>query len=214
VSSTTVIIKTIGRDTLRNSIDSAVAEGLPVIVVFDGPSDQKDKLPSYEGHDVTFHTLGRRWGKYGNMAANVGAAMAKTEYITFLDDDDEFIPGAGAIIQEKISEDPSVDIWVGGVRFNQAVMTTDSKGNTQKTFELAVNPNAGVFPGNVAMPTYRTTIIGDKPFMPLTQPNQEDYTDFMHVSVCHSSGCKVGWFGKALYSVRPQLQGTNGRGKL
>ena len=211
MSPTTVIIKTIGRDTLRNSIDSALSEGFPVIVVFDGPSDQREKLPSYEGQDVTIHTLGRRWGKYGNMAANVGAAMAKTDYITFLDDDDEFIPGAGATIKEKIAEDPNVDIWVGGVRFNQPVMTTDSEGKPQKTFELAVNPDAGVFPGNVAMPTYKTTIIGDMPFMPLTQ--SEAYTDFMHVSMCHSSGCKVDWFGKALYSVRPHLQGTNGRGE-
>jgi glycosyltransferase involved in cell wall biosynthesis len=213
MSPTTVIIKTIGRDTLKNSIESALGEGLPVIVVFDGPSDQEDKLPSYDEQDVRFVTLGRRWGSFGNMAANVGAALATTEYITFLDDDDEFVPGAGDVIKEKIQGDASVDIWVGGVRFSTPVMMSTGEGPPKKTYELAVNSKGGVFPGNVAMPTYRTELIGTKPFMPLVQPGQEDYTDFMHVSICHSAGAKVDWFGEALYLVRPRLQGTNGRGK-
>ena len=223
MSETTVIIKTIGRPTLEAAVLSAKAEGFPVIVVADGVdeplpdfSDSKLALPSHlkqRPSQVQVVRLGRRWGHYGNMAANVGAALAKTEFITFLDDDDEFVEGAGATIRKKLKEFPEVDIWCGGVRFNQDIFLTLEGGQTEMTRELSINGDKGVVPGNVAMPTYRTTIIGDMPFFPQLQPDQENYTDFFHISQCNDKGYKIDWFGEAIYNVRPAFDDSNGRGE-
>jgi len=95
LTETTVLIKTLGRHTLRNAIASAKREKFKVIVVSDGCRT------SSMGANK-FVKLGRKWGYYGGMATNVGAAMAETEFITLLDDDDEFIPGAGDIIRSKL----------------------------------------------------------------------------------------------------------------
>ena len=207
---TTVIIKTIGRDTLLNAIDSAFREGFPVIVVFDGPDDLYENLPSYEHKNIRVFKLGRRWGHYGNMAANVGVAFAKTKYVTFLDDDDEFVVGAGDIIRKKLKEKPSVDIWIAGVKFRNTI-TLRTPDGVITTNVLANQPSLGVTPGNVAMPTYRTSIFETKPFVQLVE--DETLTDYAHVDWCYKSGCKVDWFGEALYLVRPKLVGSNGGGK-
>ena len=222
MSETTVIIKTIGRPTLEAAVLSAKAEGFPVIVVADGVegplpdfSTNKLALPDHLKKaplDIQVVRLGRKWGHYGNMAANVGAALAKTEFITFLDDDDEFIEGAGATIKKKLKEFPEVDMWIGGVRFNQDIFLTLEGGTTEIVRELALNGDKGVVPGNVAMPTYRTTIIGDMPFFPQLQADQENYTDFFHISQVHNKGYKVDWFGEAIYNVRPAYDDSNGRG--
>ena len=113
MSNTTVIIKTIGRPTLKAAIASAKREGLKPIVISDGVN--------CHAYGEKFVKLGRQWGFYGGMAANVGAALAETPYITFLDDDDVFLPGAGKIIESKTTENPEVDIWIAGVRFNREV---------------------------------------------------------------------------------------------
>lgn len=208
-SPTTVIIKTIGRNTLPEAINSALREGFPVIVVFDGPSNMLHRLPKYKKDKVEIHCLGRRWGHFGNMAANVGVAFAKTKYITFLDDDDEFKPGAGNIIRKKLKQKPNVDIWIAGVEFVNSVTLKTPEG-VISTNILANQPSLGVTPGNVAMPTYKTSIFETKPFVQLAQ--DEALTDFAHVDWCHKSGCKVDWFGEALYLVRPLLKGSNGGG--
>jgi hypothetical protein len=51
-------------------------------------------------------TLGRRWGFYGSIAANVGAYLSSTAFIAFLDDDDELAVGAGDILRGKLASDP------------------------------------------------------------------------------------------------------------
>ena len=83
MSDTTVVIKTLGRPTLKAAMRSAKREGFKTIVVSDGPRVSAQGAYKYI-------RLGKQWGYYGGMAANVGAALAETEFITFLDDDDEF----------------------------------------------------------------------------------------------------------------------------
>ena len=102
MSDTTVIIKTIGRKTLSQAIASAKREGFKPLVISDGVNCHVK--------GATHIKLGKRWGYYGGMAANVGAAMAETEFITFLDDDDEFALGAGDIIRTKLKEHPDIDV--------------------------------------------------------------------------------------------------------
>ena len=206
MSKTTVIIKTIGRKTLNNAINSAKLEGFEVIVVSDG-------APIPPGGDHTVITLGKQWGFYGGMAANVGAAISKTEFITFLDDDDEFLPGAGKCIRNKLREDSSVDIWIGGVQFNKDVQLMDQGKVTYSGRTLACSSKRGLTPGNVAMPTYRTSIFSKHPFTDRVQPNMLDMTDFIHVLQCSQLGYKVDWFGQAIYRVRPgDTDRINGRG--
>jgi len=207
MSDTTVIIKTIGRPTLKNAILSAKREGFNVIVVSDGAK--------VSAQGVKLVKLGRQWGFYGGMAANVGAALAETEFITFLDDDDEFAVGAGKIIRDKLKEDPSVDVWAAGVRFDRRIEVYDQhSGDTvHDSTDLCLNGDLGVVPGNVAMPTYRTSIFSKLPFLDIINPEKQNLTDFFHIKSCVSAGYKIDWFGEVIYLVRPDVGGVNGKGK-
>lgn len=203
MADTTVIIKTIGRKTLKAAIASAKREGFNPIVVSDGVN--------CHAHGAQFVKLGRKWGMYGGMAANVGAALAETKYVTFLDDDDVFIEGAGDVIRNKINDRPDVDIWIGGVRFNKPVCLLDGQGNrTYQGYDLAIHPERGLVEGNVAMPTYKTHIFETMPFINAIPDNMTHITDLLHVQACAQRGHVVGWFGQALYHVRPHMADKNG----
>jgi len=203
---TTVIIKTIGRPTLKAAIASAKREGFKPIVISDGVACHV--------HGAQHIPLGKTWGYYGGMCANVGAAVAPTEFITFLDDDDEFAVGAGKVIRQKLKEKPEVDVWIGGVRFNQPITLNNMESGDVLTSskDLAMNGKLGVVPGNVAMPTYRTSIFSKIPFTDTIPQDQKNLTDFFHIQQCVKSGYRVDWFGSVIYLVRPEIGGVNGRG--
>jgi len=205
-SKTTVVIKTIGRPSLKAAVRSAKREGFRVVVVSDGV-----KVPSYGADQVV--RLGRNWGFYGGMAANVGAAMVSTEFITFLDDDDEFIKGAGDIIRARIDARPDVDVWIAGVRFADPVRLYRNSEVVFESTDLAVTRERGLTPGNVAMPTYRTSIFSKVPFVDALSDAERPLSDLYHVQDCENSGYTVDWFGHILYLVRPGLGGTNGGGR-
>jgi len=210
---TTVIIKTIGRPSLKAAIASAKREGYKPIVVSDGVN--------CHSHGEKFVKLGKQWGFYGGMAANVGAAIASTPYITFLDDDDTLLPGAGKIIERKLSEQPDVDIWIGGVRFNHEVALHNPQTGeiSYRGTDLAIFPERGLTEGNVAMPTYKTDVFQTLPYTNCIPDDLAHLTDLIHVQACSGKGFKVDWFGEALYHVRPHLadkkgpESVNGRGK-
>ena len=205
---TTVIIKTLGRRTLGAAIESATREGFESIVVSDGAE------VSAQGASQVV-TLGRKWGYYGGMAANVGAALASTPFITFLDDDDEFIVGAGDIIRSKLKEHPEVDVWCAGVRFKEKIdLYNTATGELLKsTHDLSVDPSGGINPGNVAMPTYRTEIFAKVPFSNNLPDEVLTMTDYFHIDYCEKVGYKVAWFEEVLYLVRPLYDDSNGRGE-
>ena len=208
MSDTTVIIKTIGRKSIDDAVASATREGFEAMVVNDGC-----EMPEPKG--CRYIRLGRKWGYYGGMAANVGAALAETEFITFLDDDDEFAPGAGEVIRRKLKEKPEVDVWIGGVRFNDDIILADTNtGKSTVTRDLSTSPDGGVNPGNVSMPTYRTSIFSQYPFMDNIPKDSDNLTDFFHIKACDLGGYKVDWFGQVIYLVRPVIGGINGRGQV
>jgi hypothetical protein len=229
MNDTTVIIKTIGRPTVHNAVKSSLREGFQTYVISDGVGGIRQTA----AHQNIM--LGRQWGFYGGMAANVGAAIAPTEYITFLDDDDEFAPGAGDFIRNKLKEDSEVDIWIAGIRMPGEVEIFDTGLGWQKQVtddpriwapvrtegtgkvlhagvELGMKPELGPIPGNVCMPTYRTSIFGKVPFKDVIPEGQAPMTDYWHVAHCLQQGYKLDWFGKVLYLVRPQVGGYNGEG--
>jgi len=206
---TTVIIKTIGRASLEEAVYSAKREGFKTFIISDGVDIGEQAW----GAD-RFIKLGKHWGYYGGMAANVGAALAETEFITFLDDDDEFAPGAGDIIRSKLKEKPDVDLWVGGVRFNTEITINGPGGEAVLVSrDLCMSGDLGITPGNVCMPTYRTSIFSKIPFTNSVPLDEQNLTDFHHINACCMGGYKLDWFGDLVYLVRPRVGGVNGAGQ-
>ena len=211
LTETTVIIKTIGRPTLKHAIKSAKREGFKVIVVSDGAK------VSAQGAQLV--RLGKKWGYYGGMCTNVGAAMAPTPFITLLDDDDELIEGAGDIIRSKLKEKPEVDIWIGGVRFaRDVVMRNKVTGEeTYRGTDFAIWPEKGIGEGNACMPTYRTSVFEHIPFMNNVKEEYQQLSDYIHILTCSQNDYKVDWFEDVIYLVRPRIKASgietvNGRG--
>lgn len=219
MTETTVIIKTIGRKTLKNAIASARSEGFKPIVISDGVNTAAPGAAGYI-------QLGKKWGMYGGMCANVAAAMIRTPFMTFLDDDDVFIPGAGKVIRDKLKEKPDVDIWIGGVRFNAPIALFDAEHNEIfRGNDLAMDQARGLSLGNVAMPTYRTDVFGKVPFTTTIPDDIASMSDLYHVRACAAKGFKIDWFcckhGQPLYHVRPHTRHgeidetmVNGRGSV
>jgi hypothetical protein len=192
----TVIIRTIGRNTLKNAIESSKKEFNKVIVVADAIDLDKRDIPS----DVLLLKTGQKFDKYGSAAINMGAYACDTEYFCLLDDDDEFIQGAGDYMIKKISSEPDIDVWIPGIKYNDGL-------------ELCLNSNRGITLGNIAVPTYKTHLLFVLPFFKALSGNNSDYIDFHHVELLGKMGYKIKWYEKLLYSVRPKLDGRNGRGK-
>ena len=201
-----VVIKTIGRSTLRNAVESALKEGFEVIVVNDNPEFKCDATVGHYrlqclSQPVDIYNLPKAGGEYGAVAANVGAAMNDAEYTVFLDDDDEFIEGAGDIIRSQL-EEYQADMFIAGLKFNNGMY-------------LCCNEEIGFQPGNVAMVTYRTDLLRKIPMQYFGERvgNHLDYYDYFHALHCKKKGASYKWYGVPLYNIRPKLQGTNGRGK-
>jgi glycosyltransferase involved in cell wall biosynthesis len=193
-----VVIRTIGRPSLKDSIESALREFDEVVVVADCVNLE------YKVKDdrITYLRTGRKFDQYGSVALNMGACAVSNEYFCLLDDDDEFVDGAGEFMREFIKGNPETDIAIPGLQFNNGMV-------------LCANP--GLKHGNVAVPTFRTEWAHK---VPITSellsrfPNlTEDAIDFAHVVRCVELGANIQWYEKVLYLVRPKLNGTNGRGK-
>ena len=188
----TAIIRTIGRDTLLHSILSAQSEFDNVIVVADNIDIDLSNLPE----NVLYLKNTNKIDSYGGAAINLAASKCTTEYLCLLDDDDEYVFGAGSYMKEKIQEQPDIDIWIPGLRYNDG---------------LLVCMEYGLKEGNVAVPTYKTKVLQAYPFVENMGSNA-GLTDFYHVANIASNGYKIGWYEKHLYNVRPNLPGRLGRG--
>jgi glycosyltransferase involved in cell wall biosynthesis len=189
----TVLIRTIGRDSLLYSIESAKKEFYNVIVVADGFDLNIDILPK----EVIYLKNESKIDQYGGAAINLGAEHCQTKYLCLLDDDDEFILGAGKYMQRSVALRPEIDIWIPGLIYNDGSV-------------LCVNP--GLFITNVAVPTYKTDLLKKVPFSKKIGEINPDCTDFYHVQELINIGAKIDWYQKELYNVRPRLNGKHGRG--
>jgi len=200
--SITVVMRTIGRPTLIHSLQSAINEFENVIVVTDDVDLDFDNLPK-EG--VKYLRTGKKYDLYGSVGINLGAYSASTEYITIQDDDDEFPEGVGQIMQEKVDADPSVDIWIPTIIYNDG--------------SIACHVPGGVWAGNVSHPTYRTSLFWECPFTSRTSVTNDgsdlvdNCIDFDHVNeLVTKHGKKIDWYGTAFCLIRPRLDGKNGVG--
>ena len=89
----TVVIPTVGRESLTNAVESALQNdaNVEVIVVVDIP-DLFGSICERLKHSGCRVLLGANKG--GSSARNIGMKFAQASYICFLDDDDQFIPHA------------------------------------------------------------------------------------------------------------------------
>ncbi len=192
----TVLIRTINRPTLNRSVDSALKEFDNVVVISDAIDVDTSQLPK----NVTYLKTGQKFDSFGSAAINMGAYASKTDYVCLLDDDDEFVVGAGNIMRKAINEKPEIDIWIPGLKY--------SNGRTACT-----SGNGGVATGNIAVPTYKTKLFFTFPFTSRTNvSNNPHWIDADHVKTLHSCGCKVDWYGAVLIVIRPHLSGDYGQG--
>jgi hypothetical protein len=194
----TVIIRTLGRPTLINAVKSAQREfgKENVLVLFDG-EDATVTLPK----DTRYYVFPKTPGVYGSMLLNAGAAFTHTKYFTLLDDDDEFVEGAGPYMKLFLINNRKVDIAIPGIKFNTGMVLCDS-------------PKKGLAVGNVACPTYKKDLISRVPFDTNLPEGGDNYHDAFHLMKCEAAGAKIAWYEKVLINVRPELAGTNGRGNL
>lgn len=93
----TVVMPTIGRKSLRRSLNSVVYQmgrEDEVIVVGDGPCSLPAGMIASYGPRVRYIELSEKATDWGGTPRNLGMHLARKEYISFMDDDDIYIPGA------------------------------------------------------------------------------------------------------------------------
>jgi glycosyltransferase involved in cell wall biosynthesis len=112
-----VIIPTIGRTTLARAVMSVLNQDISqdefeVIVVNDSGNPLSD--PKWQGsRNITILNTNRRERSF---ARNSGAAIAKGDYLWFLDDDDWLLPGALRELRELARQNPESAWLYGGIR--------------------------------------------------------------------------------------------------
>lgn len=106
----TIVVPTIGRDSLQNTLDSIksqIRQFDQVFVVADGtfPHSQ-DLVRKYGIQFGYFNIPDGPHNDWGARARNYGMSFAKKAYISFMDDDDEYLPGAFEAIKNAVHEFP------------------------------------------------------------------------------------------------------------
>jgi hypothetical protein len=112
-----VIIPTIGRSTLERAAESVLSQdlsraGFEVIVV----NDSGAPLLPAPWHRLENVRVIDTYRRERSFARNSGAAIARGEYLAFLDDDDWLLPGALDAFYDLATENPQA-LWLhGGIR--------------------------------------------------------------------------------------------------
>jgi glycosyltransferase involved in cell wall biosynthesis len=112
-----IIIPTIGRDTLARAVASVLnqtltADSFEVIIV----NDSGRPLPpaAWQQHEQVRVLTTNRHER--SVARNAGAAIAKGRYLGFLDDDDWLLPDALSHFWELAQQKPTA-VWLyGGIQ--------------------------------------------------------------------------------------------------
>lgn len=117
-SRASVIIPTYKRvDNLKNAIDSVMSQDygdIEIIVVSDNGKDSKVNkevskiIDSYSNTDskINIKYLAHDFNRNGSAARNTGIMHSTGEYISFLDDDDIYLPGRLSKVIEKLKKSP------------------------------------------------------------------------------------------------------------
>ena len=111
----TVIIPTYGRSVmLERAIDSVLEQDrTPCILVVDDGSQPPARLHRIDAR-LSLVRIAKNAG--GANARNFGVEHTSTPWITFLDDDDEWLPGTGALYEGLLPDEPEPDVcYVSGI---------------------------------------------------------------------------------------------------
>jgi glycosyltransferase involved in cell wall biosynthesis len=183
MSQVSVIIPTFNRHTVvARAIDSVLAQtfrDFELIVIDDGSTDGTDLSPWPEIRTVKIANGGV------SRARNLGAALATSSWLAFLDSDDEWLPEKLAKQMQLVDQFPLIhteEIWIrNGVRVNQMKKHYKSGG---QVFERCVD---------LCFISPSTTMIRRDLFLRLGGfredfPVCEDYDLWLKVAAAHEVG--------------------------
>jgi glycosyltransferase involved in cell wall biosynthesis len=130
-----VIVRSVGRDTLAQALDSIARQSYPNIevVVVDALGSGHPSLGESCGpHPVRVCGRGERLLR--SRAANLGLEEARGAYLIFLDDDDWFLPSHIVALVAALEGSPSTEVAYAGVR------CVDASGRTERVLSLPFDP--------------------------------------------------------------------------
>ena len=116
-----IIIPTIGRPTLKRTLDSIRAQQLvagdEVLVVQDGlPEEATRRVFEESGLPGRYLVTGERSGNCGHSPRKMAMPLARAQYLAFMDDDDFYTPGAFGAIRRAIERQPGRPLMFRMVR--------------------------------------------------------------------------------------------------
>lgn len=109
MTSLAVIVPTVGRPTLRDTLASIgeLEPGDQVIVAADGVQlSARAALNHYRQDGLYYLEIKGPPSSYGNLQRDAGMAAAKADWLLFMDDDDEYVPGALATVRHTVEQQP------------------------------------------------------------------------------------------------------------
>lgn len=143
--SLTIILPTIGRPSLKATLDSIAMQIGPydqVFVVADGQYPNSQKLVESYGIQYAYFTLADGpHGDWGARARNYAIPLAKKAYISFMDDDDCYLPGAFAHMRTAIREFPGKPFLFRMMHGTGIIWTRQERAIGNVSSQMAVVPN-------------------------------------------------------------------------
>lgn len=141
----TIVIPTIGRPSLQNTLES-IAPQLQmfdqVFVMGDGCYPESRKLVNKYGIQYGYFEIpGGPHHDWGARARNLGIEMAKKAYITFMDDDDLYLPGAFVNIKSAIKSFSGNPLMFRMIHKKSMIWTRDELAVGNVSSQMVAVPN-------------------------------------------------------------------------
>ena len=214
-STVSVVIPTIGRESVVRAVRSAAGQTYPVsiVVVVDIPDAEGVVRQQLREFDTTIITTTGRVG--GSAARNLGAAVGDSDYIAFLDDDDWWEPTK---IEEQLAsvggdEAPAMALSATAMFFHRKTSTEvipsiPYSGDVEDAASYLVT-RSGIKFGNRAMQTsgllvsrkLHERVLWDEPL-----PKHQDWDYIARASRIES--LELGWVPEPLVHVQQDSHGS------
>lgn len=141
----TIVIPTIGRPSVKNTLDSIVPQLQmfdQVFVIGDGSYPETRKLVAEYGIQYGYFEIpGGPHNDWGARARNFGIDLAKKAYITFMDDDDLYLPGAFSFIKSAIQAFPGNPFMFRMIHGKSMIWTRNELAVGNVSSQMVVVPN-------------------------------------------------------------------------